>query len=211
MKLDLEKIKALVEAGDTSALQSHIYESLEKGDIKSAAEANKEVKSELDSVQDQHHTKALETWKTKNLQKLIDEEVAKKNPSKSPEQIALDELKAELAAEKRANQREKLKNHALTVATEKNLPKDIVDFLLVDSGEDYDASLNLTNQNLSKFESTIRDFEKNVIEAKFKEQGRDFPGGSNKGNPSASKFGADLGKDRAKNNDLDKARDAYFQ
>lgn len=210
MKFDLEKLKVLVEAGDTSALQSHIYESLEKGDIKSAAEANKEVKSELDSVQDQHHTKALDTWKTKNLQKLIDEEVAKKNPSKTPEQIELENLKQQLDAQKREAAREKLKNHALTVATEKKLPKGILDYLLVDSGETYEASLQLTEENLAKFETEIRSFEKDLIEQKFKENGRDFPNGGNK-DSSGSKFGADLGKDRAKNNDLDKARDAYFQ
>lgn len=211
MKLDLEKLKALVEAGDTSALQSHIYDSLEKGDIKSAAEANKEVKSELDSVQDQHHTKALETWKAKNLQKLIDEEVAKKNPAKTPEQIALDELKAELAAERKAANREKLKNHALTVATEKKLPKDVIDYLIVDSADTFEASQKLTDENLTKFESVFRNYEKEVIDQKFKENGRDFNNNGGGGKGSDSKFGAALGKERAQNQDLDKARDSYFQ
>lgn len=211
MKIDLDQLKALVEAGDTSALESHILSNLEKGDIKSAAEANKEVKSELDSTKDQHHQTALETWKKNNLQKLIDAKVSESNPTKTPEQLEIEKLRKEINDERKASNREKLKNHALTVATEKKLPKDVLDFLIVDHGETYEASQALTDENLSKFETAIRNYEKDVIDQKFKDNGRGFSGtGSGTSGKEGSKFGKELGAKNAVDKDLEKHRDSYF-
>src|SRR5690606_21288053 len=114
--------KALVEAGDNSALEKHIYESLERGDVTAAATANKDVRSELDSAKDTHHRTALETWKTNNLNALIDEEVKKRNPEETPEQKRIRELEEKIENGEKATKRAELKNKAMAYATEQKLP-----------------------------------------------------------------------------------------
>ena len=52
-----------------------------------------EFKSYLDSVKDKHFDKALETWKSNNLQTIINDEVLKATgKKKTPEQLKIEEL-----------------------------------------------------------------------------------------------------------------------
>lgn len=114
---------------------------------------------------DQHFTKGLETWKTNNLEKLIDEEVKKRNPAKTPEQIELEKLRKEIEDERKARNREALVNKALKVADEKKLPKGIIDFFIADNEEN-------TLSNLTKLEEEYSKAVQAAVDAKFKEGGR---------------------------------------
>ena len=52
-----------------------------------------DFKSYLDSIKDKHFDKALETWKTNNLQTIINNEVLKATgKKKTPEQLRIEEL-----------------------------------------------------------------------------------------------------------------------
>lgn len=124
---------------------------------------------------DAHFTKSLETWKTNNLEKLIDEEVRKRNPGKTPEQIELEKLRKEIEDERKARNREALVNKALKIADEKALPKGVIDFFV---GEDEDGTIS----NLSKLEEEFNAAVTKAVEAKFKASGRDPESGNSGGN-----------------------------
>ncbi|WP_203364723.1 DUF4355 domain-containing protein [Bacillus sp. REN10] len=202
MKVNFEELKALVEAGDESAFTQHIFKSLEKGDVLAAVTANSAVKSDLDSEKDKHHNTALETWKSNNLESLVEAELAKRNPQETEEQKRIAALEKELESQKKAAQREKLMNVAIKQATEKGLPTDIVDFFLADDEES-------TTANLGKLEEVYTKAVQAAVEKKFKEHGRD-PGGGN-GGTDEGQYGKDLAKEFNSNAvEAVKAQENYF-
>lgn len=181
MNLDFDQLKTLVEAGDKSAFTQHIYNVLEKGDILTAATTNTTVKSELDSEKDKHYNTALETWKTNNLTKIIDEEVAKRNPTETPEQKMIAELQKKFDDSENARKRQELMNVALGVATDKGLPKGILDKLL---GDDETATLANIEAFATEYNTTVQA----AVEAKFKTGGREPGKGDNKIESGAALF-----------------------
>ncbi|KAA0956638.1 DUF4355 domain-containing protein [Planococcus sp. ANT_H30] len=183
MKINLEQFKTLVEAGDNSALEKHIHDSLERGDLVAAATTNKDVLSELDSLKDTHHKTALETWKTNQLPGLIEAKVREANPAKSPAEIALEDLQKKFDDSEKARTRETLKNKALSIAAEKKLPTDLLDFFIAD---DEDS----TNENLGKLEAAYNKAVQAAVEDTFKANGRDPKGGT----PSDTSVGATFAK-----------------
>ncbi|RAU04228.1 hypothetical protein DEJ55_11130 [Bacillus pumilus] len=128
---------------------------------------------------DQHFTKGLATWKDNNLEKIVEEEVSKRNPSKTPEQIEVEKLRKEIEAEKAARNRETLVNKALKVADEKKLPKDVIDFFI---GENEDSTL----ENLSKLEESFNGAVQAAVDVKFKESGREIERGNGAGNSTGN-------------------------
>jgi hypothetical protein len=181
MNLDFDQLKTLVEAGDKSVFAQHIYNVLEKGDILTAATTNTTVKSELDSEKDKHYNTALETWKTNNLSKIIDDEVAKRNPTETPEQKMIAELQKKFEDSENGRKREALMNVALGVATEKGLPKGILDKLL---GDDETATLANIEAFATEYNTTVQA----AVEAKFKTGGREPGKGDDKAESGAALF-----------------------
>lgn len=114
---------------------------------------------------DSNFTKGLETWKANNLEKLVEDEVNKRNPTKTPAELEVEKLRKEIEDERNARNRETLLNKALKVAKEKNLPDSIVDFFI---GQDEDRTL----ANLTKFEEEFTKSVTDAVNAKFKESGR---------------------------------------
>lgn len=121
MKINFAELKTLVEAGDEQAFSQHIFNSLEKGDISVAATSNAVLKSELDSEKDKHHSTALDTWKTNNLKKLI-EEVNKRNPTETPEQKRIRELEEKLEENERKEKVAAMKEKALEHVSKDGMP-----------------------------------------------------------------------------------------
>lgn len=110
---------------------------------------------------DSHFTKGLETWKTNNLEKLINEEVTKRNPQETPEQKQIRELTERLNNKETAERRQVVKNHALTHANNKKLPVDIIDFFLGDNEE-------ITTTNLTKLEEVLNNHIATAVEERLK-------------------------------------------
>ncbi|WP_160678747.1 DUF4355 domain-containing protein [Clostridium sp. C8-1-8] len=105
-------------------------------------------KSFLDSEKDKHHSKALETWKSNNLNKLIDDEITKRFPQADPKDLKLQELQKQIEQMQKDTVRKDLTNKAIKIANEKKLPLDMIDFLI---GQDEES----TTKNLEKFESVF--------------------------------------------------------
>ncbi|MCY1093979.1 DUF4355 domain-containing protein [Bacillus safensis] len=165
---DNEEVKAFV--GELSAVSADKV----KGFLET-----EEGKKVLQPRLDQHFTKGLETWKANNLEKIVEEEVSKRNPSKTPEQLEVEKLRKEIEAEKAARNRETLVNKALKAADEKKLPKDVIDFFI---GENEDSTL----ENLSKLEESFNAAVQAAVDVKFKESGREIERGNGAGNSTGN-------------------------
>ena len=130
---------------------------------------------------DKNFEKGLKTWQENNLKKVVDEEVNKRYPAETEEKKALRELQQkfeQLDKEKRAEQQ---RNKAITYATQKGLPLDIIDHFV---GDD-DAK---TTENLSKLENSFTEHLKKTVDGVFK-SGGGSPGQSN--TPIGGKFSRD--------------------
>lgn len=163
-----EEVKAFV--GELSAVSADKV----KGFLET-----EEGKKLLQPRLDQHFTKGLETWKDNNLEKIVEEEVSKRNPSKTPEQIEVEKLRKEIEAERAARNRETLVNKALKAADEKKLPKDVIDFFI---GDNEDSTL----ENLSKLEESFNAAVQAAVDVKFKESGREIERGNGAGNSTGN-------------------------
>lgn len=95
-----------------------------------------EFKSYLDSVKDKHFDKALETWKSNNLQTIINDEVLKATgKKKTPEQLKIEELEKNFNEQKaKAERAEKIAKYK-DVLAEKKIPGEMIDYFLTDDDE----------------------------------------------------------------------------
>ncbi|AGK97634.1 DUF4355 domain-containing protein [Clostridium pasteurianum] len=101
-------------------------------------------KSYMDSAKDSHFSKALDTWKTNNLEKLVDEKVNQLYPKADPKDLELKKLQQQIDKMQKDTLHKELTNQALKMATDKKIPTDLVSYLV---GQDEDS----TNANIEKF------------------------------------------------------------
>lgn len=92
-----------------------------------------DFKSYLDSVKDKHFDKALETWKSNNLQTLINDEVLKATgKKKTPEQLKIEELEKNFNEQKAKAERAETVAKYKDVLAEKKIPMEMIDYFLTD-------------------------------------------------------------------------------
>lgn len=113
---------------------------------------------------DTYFSKGLETWKSNNLSKIVDEEIQKRNPDTDPKDIELNKIKAENEALKAASLKKDLTASAMKYATTKNMPVEMIDFLV---GTDEDS----TNKNMKAFEKAFQIAVDNAVNEKLKSSG----------------------------------------
>lgn len=114
---------------------------------------------------DKYHTKGLESWKEKNLNSIIEQEIAKRNPAETEEQKRLKRIEDELNEQKRIAQTEKIKNTAITKLNENKLPLGLADILIADNEETFN----------SRFETVKKIWDKELnerIKDEIKKNGR---------------------------------------
>lgn len=166
--MDLQEVKTYLETNSQDAAVVEYLSELKKPTaevVNSYLDSQEGVKL-LQPRLDSHFSKGLQTWKDNNLSKLIDEEVAKRNPGETPEQKEIRELKAQLEQDKAERLKEKLTNVAMKKADELGLPLDLVQHFI---GADEDS----TNSNLENFNSAFQTAIKTQVDSKFKQNGRD--------------------------------------
>ncbi len=152
--MDLQEIKAYFETNkDNVEVQNYLSE-LSKVTTEGVEQfvTTDEGKKWLGKHNDSFFTKGLESWKKNNLEKLISDEVAKRNPQETPEQKKIRELEERLNQKEAEEKKQTLLNKSLLIADEKKLPKDILEFFLGDTEES-------TVKNLESLEGV---FSKNV-------------------------------------------------
>jgi len=163
--MDFNTVREFIEANkDNEDVKNYVGGLVTPDRVKGYLDTE-EGKKILQPRLDQYFGKGLESWKANNLEKIIDEEVAKKNPAETEEQKRLRKLEKELETEKGARQREALKNRALSFATQKGLPIELVEYLV---GHDEDSTLS----NLAVLEQVWQTSLQSAVEGKFQEGGR---------------------------------------
>ena len=118
---------------------------------------------------DQHVTRAIETWKTNNLQKINEEYankvVLEKYPKETEEQKRLHKLETDLANETSKRLKAEMTINAASEATSKGLPPESIEFVV---GNDPDS----TKAKIEKFEQMWKNALKTEIDKVFKQYGR---------------------------------------
>lgn len=124
---------------------------------------------------DRQSAKGLETWKTNNLQTLIDEEVKKRFPETDPKDVELANVKAQLEALRKEAARKELLIKAQATATEKKLPVSLVSYFV-------GADEKETNKNIETFEKAFTEALSASVDERLK-QGNHIPN-SDKNEPT---------------------------
>lgn len=136
-----EEIKGLIKPFDVNEI------TLE--DFKKVIADNKEIKGYYASEKDRAVTKGIETFKSNNLQKLIDEELKKKsNEGLSEEAIQLKELQAKFEALEKEKTRSELKGKYTKLLTEKGLNSELVDFVFNEDEQIFNSNVDKINNIL---------------------------------------------------------------
>ena len=116
----------------------------------------------LDSKSDSRVTQGIETWKKNNLDALVNAKIKELYPEDDPKDIEIAQVKAELEAMKRESARKDLTNKALTIANEKGLPVELIDYFV---GSDEKT----TTDNIGKFEKAFNDALGSAVQKKLKD------------------------------------------
>lgn len=160
----LELVKDIDDSTDIDEVVSKSYLTLDNFKFKLD---ESEFKSFMDSEKDKHSSKAiataLENFKTKDMQKLIDAEVLKRTgDNETPEQKQIRELKEQFANLEREKAHAEMISKYKDVLNEKKIPSQLVDFLLADDED-------ITNANIDLFENSMKAF----VDAKVEERMKD--------------------------------------
>nr|DAX03720.1 MAG TPA: Major head protein [Bacteriophage sp.] len=121
-----------IEEGQKSTKNNEVGEiTLEQ--FKTALESNLEIKGYYDSVVDKTVSKRLdksiESWKEKNLNNLIEEEINKRYPQKTEAEIKLEEINVALEKANKEKQQLELKMQYQELLIKSNIPVEMVNFL----------------------------------------------------------------------------------
>lgn len=180
--MNLQDIKQyLTDNKDSQEVQDYLkgLKTVSVDDVKGFLDTE-EGKRFIQPELDRYHAKSLNTWKENNLEKLVNEEVAKRNPELTEEQKRISALEQELEKRDAEAKREKLLNFALNKAQELKLPTTFVERYLGDDEE-------TTEQNLNSLNETLESIKKDQIDNYVKANGRtDFTDGQSDSVKSAS-------------------------
>lgn len=160
----LELVKDIDDNTDIDEVVSKNYLTLDN--FKSKLDES-EFKSFLDSQKDKHSSKAiataLENFKAKDMQKLIDAEVLKRTGNnETPEQKQIRELQQQFEALQKEKTHAEMVSKYKDVLNEKKIPSQLVDFLLADDED-------ITNANIDIFENSMKTFIDSKVEERMKD------------------------------------------
>lgn len=170
--LTFDQVKTFLEANkDNAEVQAYYKTDVVTGEAVKTYLATADGKKVLQPLLDSNFTKGLETWKTNNLDALVEDELKKRNPDETPEQKRIRELEEKLEKQERDNKRSTLKESALKYATDKGYDAKFatkwIDKLL---GDD-EAT---TNTTLEDFKTDLDGIVQSAVESKFRGAGRDI-------------------------------------
>lgn len=100
-----------------------------------------EGKNWLQSEKDSHFTKSLNTWKTNNLQSIVQAELDKLNPDLSPEAKKIRELEKKVNEAEAKRNAEEIRNYAIVKLTEKSIDPKFVSFLSGETKEEVESKI----------------------------------------------------------------------
>lgn len=183
MEITFEQVQEVLQTNEE--LAKKVTSSLLTPDTVTGYLDTEEGKKLLQPKMDSYFSKGLDTWKNNNLQKLIDEEVARRNPAETPEQKAMRELQQKMA--KIEGEKVRAEQIALgqAIATEKGLPASLVPYFIGDNESDTRNKLNFLEM---EYKSTLE----KQVEARLKNTNTipkvDVRNDGGNANPTANDF-----------------------
>ena len=178
--MDLQELKQYLESNkDNSDVQAVLneFKTVSQEDVRSYLDTD-EGKRFIQPTLDRYHNKSLQTWKDNNLQNLVEDEVAKRNPQETEEQKRIRLLEEQLENRDKESKRKDLETKALKLAQDKALPTEIVNFFVGEDEETTSANLDTLKQHL---DATIQ----TQVDERFKAGGRDVIDGAGASVPQA--------------------------
>ena len=144
--------------GEKEEVSNYIkgFNKIDLDGAKNFLETNEEGKSYFDT----RVGKGIETFKTNNLQKLIDAEMLKKNPSLTPQELKIQELEQKFTDMEKSKTKVEQMSKYKDILQQKKIPSNMVDFLINDDE-------TVTNANISLFEDGMKSYIEEAIKAKF--------------------------------------------
>jgi exonuclease VII large subunit len=118
---------------------------------------------------DSYHSKCLESWKTNNLDKMVEELHNKKHPPEDDRDKQIRELNERLDRADREKARAERRTIALQKMSEKKLPVELVDRFI---GDDEPTTNALIEEFEKIYTSTVNELVTAEVEKRFKEHGR---------------------------------------
>lgn len=116
---------------------------------------------DIQGLMDGKVTKAIDTFKSNTMPKLIEAEVLKAtNKKETPEQKKIRELEERLDKADKKSARAEMVSKFKDILTEKNIPVNLIDFVL---GEDEEA----TNANITLFENSMQSYINSQVQSKL--------------------------------------------
>lgn len=174
--MDLQEIKKYFEENkDNEEVKSYLQglNALTVEGVEKYLSENSDAKKWLDSIKDKHYNKAFETWKSNNWERELEAEIKKRFPEKDPKDTELAKLQQEIEKMKQEKLHEVLKNKALSYATEKKLPVNLVDYFL---GADEEGTI----KNLDALGAVFNAHIQNQVEERLKSNTYTPPKGDGK-------------------------------
>ena len=170
--MDVKEIKQFIEENKDNADVVELVNSFKVEPtlevFKEKISTDPEFKSFMDSEKDKHHSKALDTWKTNNLDIIVDEKVKTLYPQDDPKDLEMKRLRQEMEDIKNNATRERMTNLALKKANELNIPTELVDFFVA---SDEDKTL----ENIERFSKTYTEGIQSTVKAKLEGNGDVVP------------------------------------
>lgn len=169
--MNLEEVKNFINDNKESEEVKIYLQGLNKVSVEGIEKyvtEDEDAKKWFDSIKDKHFNKALETWKSNNLSKLIDDEVKKRFPAKAEKEIEVEKLKSEIEKMKQEKLHEILTSKAVKIASDKNLPLSLVDFFIA---KDEDSTVS----NLKVLEESFNKEVQKAVEKRLKSEGYNPP------------------------------------
>ncbi|ADL53219.1 DUF4355 domain-containing protein [Clostridium cellulovorans] len=143
--------------------------------FKAKLSSDKDFKSFMDSEKDTHANKALETWKTNNLQTLINDEVLKATgKKKTPEQLKIEELEKQFNEQKAKAEKAETIAKYKDVLAQKEIPMEMIEYFLADNEE-------ITNKRIDNFKTYVDELVGKGVKAKVADGSYTPPGESGGG------------------------------
>lgn len=133
--------------------------------FKNAIESNLEIKGYYDSVVDKTVSKRLdksvESWKEKNLNNLIEEEINKRYPQKTEAEIKLEEMNSALEKANKEKYQLELKMQYQELLIKSNIPVEMVNFL---AGNDTEETI----KNIETFKDLMVKYVNGEVDNRMK-------------------------------------------
>lgn len=177
--MNIEEIKAFIETNkdneEVKGLLNQFQTPITIETAKKFMETEADGIAFMQSYADKRVTDGIKTFKANNLQKLIEEEMAKRNPQKTPEEIRIEELERRILENEKQSKIKDLKLKFTNTLAEKNM-LGFADYLLV--GEDDET----VQTNIEKFEGLLKPLVQSLVDEKLKATKRTPPKDDKKGN-----------------------------